>query len=157
MYGCNTKNLMARISICESMLSCNKIWWWNVDQRQEKIGRGQDWQSRLFCYVFVWGWRGLINCALLTIRQTLNSELYCQQLQYLKEQSPSFGQKGSNCVLSGQHQATHFVSESSEDSVGCFAFTFYFGPAACFWLLPFPVNCECFNCWKFRLKWSLWK
>jgi len=102
------KNLMDRISICESLLNRNKIdpflkrmvtgdekWvtydnvkrkrsWSNRDEPAQTVAKpGLTIRKVLLCVW--WDWQGIIYYELLPYGQTLNSDLYCQQLDRLKE------------------------------------------------------------------------
>ena len=94
------KNLMDRIFICELLLNRNKIDPFlkrivvmksgSLTTTSSENGRGriavsrrkrwpsQDWWPGRFCCVF--DWQGIIYYELLPYGQTLNSDLYCQQL-----------------------------------------------------------------------------
>lgn len=58
---------------------------------------------------FFWNFQGLNHYELPSYGQTLNSVLYCQQLDCQKEA----------CASSGQRQATHIDSKSPETPIGC--------------------------------------
>ncbi|GFV47221.1 histone-lysine N-methyltransferase SETMAR [Trichonephila clavipes] len=101
------KNMMDRISICETLVKRNEI---NPFLKQTVTGdkkwvtydntvRKRSWSKRsaaaptvakpgltarkvLMC--IWWDWKGIIYYGLLPYGQTLNSDLYCQQLNHLK-------------------------------------------------------------------------
>ncbi|GFW46258.1 mariner Mos1 transposase [Trichonephila clavipes] len=99
--------MMDRISICETLTKRNEIdpflkWMVTVDEKwvtYYNIVRKRSWSKRseavqtvakpglmarkvLLC--IWWIWKGIIYYELLPYGQTLNSVLYCQQLDYLK-------------------------------------------------------------------------
>ena len=102
------KNLMDRISICESLLNRNKIdpflkWMVTGDEKwvtYDNVKRKRSWSNRdepaqtvakpgltarkVLLRVW-WDWQGIIYYELLPYGQTLNSNLYCEQLDRLKE------------------------------------------------------------------------
>uniref|UniRef100_A0A0K2UG07 Histonelysine Nmethyltransferase SETMARlike [Ceratitis capitata] n=1 Tax=Lepeophtheirus salmonis TaxID=72036 RepID=A0A0K2UG07_LEPSM len=87
------KNLMDRITICESLLNRNKI-----DPFLKRIIIGDEkWiplvdvkrQRKVLLCVW-WDWQGMIYYELLPDGQTINSALYCEQLDRLK---PAIEQK----------------------------------------------------------------
>ena len=101
------KNLMDRIS-CESLLNRNKInlflkrmvtddekWvtYDNIKRKKSWSNRGEPAQTvakpgltvRKILLCVWWDWQGIIYYELLSYGQILNSDLYCQQLDRLKE------------------------------------------------------------------------
>ncbi|GFV81987.1 mariner Mos1 transposase [Trichonephila clavipes] len=68
-----------------------------------------------------WDWKGIIYYELLPYGQTLNSDIYCQQLDLLKllitTETARIGQQKRYCVPTGQRQATHVRSDSPETLV----------------------------------------
>lgn len=102
------KNLMDRISICESLLKRNKIEpflkrlitgdekWITYDNNVRKRSwskRGEAPQtiakpgltSKKVMLCVWWDWKGIVHYELLSPGQTINSDLYCQQLMRLKQ------------------------------------------------------------------------
>ncbi|XP_020715242.1 uncharacterized protein LOC101457564 isoform X1 [Ceratitis capitata] len=95
------KNLMDRISICESLMNRNKIdpflrrmvigdekWitYSNVKRkRPQKTVYKPELTARKALFCVWWDWQGIINYELLPDGQTLNPDLHCQQLERLKE------------------------------------------------------------------------
>jgi [histone H3]-lysine36 N-dimethyltransferase SETMAR len=101
------KNLMDRISICESLLNRNKIdpflkrmitgdekWitydnikrkrsWSNGNQLAQTMSKPELTARKVLLCVW-WDWQGIIYYELLPYGQTLNSVVYCQQLDRLK-------------------------------------------------------------------------
>lgn len=108
------KNLMDRISICESLLNRNKTdpflkrivtgdekWvtydnvkrkrsWSKADEAAQTVAKpGLTARKVLLCVW--WDWKGIIHYELLRYGQTLNADLYCQQLDRLKKRSTRSG------------------------------------------------------------------
>ncbi|QQP53934.1 Putative DD34D transposase, partial [Caligus rogercresseyi] len=102
------KNLIDRISICYSLLNCNKIdpflkrivtgdekWvtYENVKRKRSWSNPGESVQTvvkpgltvRKVLLCVWWDWQGIIYYELLPYRQTPNSNLYCQQLDCLNK------------------------------------------------------------------------
>ncbi|XP_017062383.1 histone-lysine N-methyltransferase SETMAR-like [Drosophila ficusphila] len=101
------KNIFDRIDACESLLNRNKIdpflksmvtgdekWvtYDNVRRKTVVVERGEAAQmvakpgltDRKVLLCVWWDWQGIIHYELLPYGQTLNSDLYCQQLDRLK-------------------------------------------------------------------------
>jgi len=68
--------------------------------------------ARKILLCFWWDWKGIIYYELLPCGQTLNSDLYCQQLDRLKAAGD---QQMPNCFPLGQRQATHIFGNAPED------------------------------------------
>ncbi|XP_046145712.1 histone-lysine N-methyltransferase SETMAR-like [Osmia bicornis bicornis] len=81
------KNLLDRISICESLLNRNKVDSFLKrmagDAPQTVAKPGLTARKGLLCVW--WDWRGILYYELLQPGQTLNSDVYCQQLDRLKQ------------------------------------------------------------------------
>ncbi|GFX37742.1 mariner Mos1 transposase [Trichonephila clavipes] len=99
--------MMDRISICEALAKRNKIdpflkrmvtgdekWvtYDNIVQKRSCSKRGEaaqtvakpELKARKVLLCISWDWKGIIYYELLPYGQTLNSDLYCQQLDCLK-------------------------------------------------------------------------
>ncbi|GFW61299.1 mariner transposase [Trichonephila clavipes] len=124
--------MMDRISICEALDKRNEIVpflkrmviedekWVTYDN----IVRKRLWSKRSEAAQTVakpglciwWHWKGIIYYELLPYGQTLNSDIYCQQLDRLKlaidQKWPELVNRC--CVPSEQRQATHVCSDSPE-------------------------------------------
>ena len=102
------KNMMDRISICESLLNRNKIdpflkrivtgdeKWVTYDNKRRKRSWSKHGESsqtvakpgltaRKALLCVWWDWKGIIHYELLPYGQTLNSTIYCEQLDRLKQ------------------------------------------------------------------------
>ncbi|XP_014471358.1 PREDICTED: histone-lysine N-methyltransferase SETMAR-like [Dinoponera quadriceps] len=102
------KNLLDRIDACDSLLKRNEIdlflkrmvtvdekWvtyennsrkrsWSNRGEPAQTIAKPRLMAKKVLLYVW-WDWKGIIHYELLPSGQTLNSDLYCQQLTRLKQ------------------------------------------------------------------------
>jgi len=101
------KNLMDRISICESLLKRNEIepffkrlitgdekWvtydnnvrkrsWSKLDEAAQTVGKPGLTPRKVMLCVW-WDWKGIVHHELLQRGQTIDSTIYCQQLMRLK-------------------------------------------------------------------------
>lgn len=107
-HDLSKKNLLDRISICESLLNRNNVdpflkrlvtgdekWvtYDNIKRKRSWSIRGEPAQTvakpgltpRKVLLCVWWDWQGIIYYELLPYGQTLNSNIYCQQLDRLKE------------------------------------------------------------------------
>ncbi|CAD6994020.1 unnamed protein product [Ceratitis capitata] len=102
------KNMLDRISICESLLNRNRIdpflkrmviadekwitysnvkrkWEWSNDSELIQTVSKPGLKTRKVLLCVWWDWQGIIHYELLPYGQILNTDLYCQQLDRLKE------------------------------------------------------------------------
>ncbi|CAD6994021.1 unnamed protein product [Ceratitis capitata] len=102
------KDLLDRISICESLLNRNKIdpflkrmviadekwitysnvkrkWEWSNDSELIQTVSKPGLKAKKVLLCVWWDWQGIIHYELLPYGQILNTDLYCQQLDRLKE------------------------------------------------------------------------
>jgi len=124
------------IDACESLLNRNKInpllkrmvtgdekWvtYDNVRRKRSWSKSGEAAQTvakpgltaRKVLLCVWWNWQGIIHYELLPYGQTLNSDLYCQQLDRLKA---ALMQKGPSLINRGQRQAAHIFGDAPEAS-----------------------------------------
>ena len=81
-----------------------RSWLKSVQSAQTMAKPGLTGRKVLLCVW--WDWQGIIYYELLPYGLTLNSDLYCQQLDRLNA-ALIFDQQRPNCLPSGQRQATH--------------------------------------------------
>ena len=114
-HNLTEKNLIDRISICESLLKRNYLhpflkclitgdekWitydndvrkrsWSKRDERAQTVAKPSLTPRKVMLCIW-WDWKGVVYYELLPTGQTINSELYCQQLERLsaalKEKRP---------------------------------------------------------------------
>jgi len=87
-------------------------------------GKGQDWRQEKWCCV-LWDWKGIVHYELLPPGQTIDSNLYCQQLERLcqaieRKRSELINRKG--VVFMTTPDPTHFwrLVKNWENLIGKF-------------------------------------
>jgi len=112
LHELSVRNMMDRINICDTLLKRNEIepflkriflkrmitsdenwitydnlirkrsWIKKVEKTQAIAKPGLTRKKMILC---VWDWKGIIHYELLSSNQTINSDLYCEQLQRLQQ------------------------------------------------------------------------